>query len=360
MGFFSGIRRRIKKLIPKEVRPAIPFIAAAALPGIPGINSAIANQFTKAALAKMATDDEADLKDALRTGALAAAPAAISRGVTSAAGGSMGEGVANFLNKSRAVEGGTSTIARGIESALNPESFMGQAKLIGSQAATDFGIKQAELNEKALEQYNADLLARGIRDKAARRTAIFDIFVGAGYDPDETNAMLDKYGYADGGKVRTMTPASMKGGLDKYYDMLEKLKKKKKKRVEKANGGKIDPRAASFVATMTDKFVEQGMPLAQAKEEALKIAREEFEDTSEQDEYERNIGSNLQQAVSGLETAFGQPLGGRRPEPMRIVPGFAMGGDVDDEVLETEEEIITPDYLMKEEGVEIGPQVSST
>jgi hypothetical protein len=31
MGFFSGIRRRIKKLIPKEVRPAIPFIAAAYL-----------------------------------------------------------------------------------------------------------------------------------------------------------------------------------------------------------------------------------------------------------------------------------------------------------------------------------------
>ena len=44
---------------------------------------------------------------------------------------------------------------------------------------------------------------------------------------------------------------------------------------------------------------------------------------------------------------------------MRIVPGFAMGGDVDDEVLETEEEIITPEYLMKEEGVEIGPQVSN-
>ena len=81
--------------------------------------------------------------------------------------------------------------------------------------------------------------------------------------------------------------------------------------------------------------------------------------TSEQDEYERNIGSNLQSAVEGLEAAFGQPLGGRRPEPMRIVPGFAMGGDVDEEVMETEEEIITPDYLMKEEGVEIGPQVSS-
>ena len=32
MGFFSGVRRRIKKLIPKEVRPFIPYLAAA-IPG---------------------------------------------------------------------------------------------------------------------------------------------------------------------------------------------------------------------------------------------------------------------------------------------------------------------------------------
>jgi hypothetical protein len=32
MGFFSGARRKIKKLIPKEVRPFIPYIAAA-IPG---------------------------------------------------------------------------------------------------------------------------------------------------------------------------------------------------------------------------------------------------------------------------------------------------------------------------------------
>ena len=43
---------------------------------------------------------------------------------------------------------------------------------------------------------------------------------------------------------------------------------------------------------------------------------------------------------------------------MRIIPGFAEGGDVD--ILETEEEeIITPEYLMKEEGVPIGEQVSN-
>ena len=138
--------------------------------------------------------------------------------------------------------------------------------------------------------------------------------------------------------------------------MLEKLKNKK--RVKKSEGGKIDPRAATFVATMTDKFVEQGMSLSDAKDAALKIAKEEFEDTSEQEMLERDFGSNLQSAVSGLETAFGQPLGGIRPEPMRIIPGFAQGGDVD--ILETEEEeIITPEYLMKEEGVPIGEQVSN-
>ena len=73
-----------------------------------------------------------------------------------------------------------------------------------------------------------------------------------------------------------------------------------------------------------------------------KKSRKNFEDTSEADEekqyYKRNIGENLQSAVSGLETAFGQPLGGRRPEPMRIIPGFAEGGDVD-EVMEFDEEI---------------------
>ena len=44
--------------------------------------------------------------------------------------------------------------------------IMGQAKLVGGQAATDFGIKQAELNQKAIEEYERDLLEKGIRNKA--------------------------------------------------------------------------------------------------------------------------------------------------------------------------------------------------
>ena len=355
MGFFSGIRRRIKKLIPKEVRPAIPFIAAATPFSIPGVNNLIANQFLKASAAKALSDDEADIKDILRTGAIASAPAALDAGIGSL---DSTKGLGKFLNTAGKGKDAVS-IAEKVSRFAEP-SGMDALYKVGAQGATDFGIKQAELNEKAIEEYERNLREKGVRNKADRRNAIFSIFVNAGYDDDEVNVMLDKYGYADGGKVKTMTPASMKGGLDKYYDMLEKLKKKKEKRVKKSRGGKIDPRAATFVATMTDKFVEQGMSLSDAKDAALKIAEEEFEDTSEQEMLYSDFGPNLQSAVSGLETAFGQPLGGRRPEPMRIIPGFASGGDVDDDdVLETEEEIITPEYLMKEEGVVIGPQVSA-
>ena len=242
MGFFSGIRRRIKKIIPKEIRPAIPFIASALIPGPASsglFKSAIGNQFMAAAAAKAATDDEADLKDIFRTGAIAAAPTAIEQGLAGVASRTSNKALAEMATKG--AEYIRNTDGKGLTG----------IKKVGGQTALDFGIKQAELNEKAIAEYEADLLARGIRDKAKRRTAIFDIFVGAGYDADETNAMLDKYGYADGGKVRTMTPASMKGGLDKYYDMLEKLKKKKKKRGEKANGC---PNAVSNPLTACCKF----------------------------------------------------------------------------------------------------------
>ena len=82
MGFFSGIRRRVKKLIPKEVRPFIPYAAAL----IPGANlglGAFAKSnpaMYKALMAggtKFLTDDEADLKDVGITATLAAAPTAV-------------------------------------------------------------------------------------------------------------------------------------------------------------------------------------------------------------------------------------------------------------------------------------------
>ena len=92
MGFFSGIRRRIKKIIPKEIRPAIPFLAAM-IPGGPLAGNLAkfgGNAFLKAAAAKAATDDEADLKDILRTGTIAAAPTALGEGLGVFAGKNTG------------------------------------------------------------------------------------------------------------------------------------------------------------------------------------------------------------------------------------------------------------------------------
>ena len=204
MGFFSGIRRRIKKLIPKVIRPAIPFIAAAMIPGagVAGLGP-VKSKFLTSAIARGLSDDEADVKDIFRAGALAAAPTAISGGLGDFAQkyGAVGDTAEKATMLTRAADL-ASKAKEGIEGA-------GALKTVGAQAATDFGIKQAELNEKAIEEYNANLLSRGIKDKADRRSAIFSIFVNNGYDEDEVNVMLDKYGYADGGKV--MNKASMKG-----------------------------------------------------------------------------------------------------------------------------------------------------
>ena len=82
---FKKARKTIKKLIPKEIRPALPFIAAAYLgPGAQGIGSLTEELALKAAIAggtRFASDDEADLKDVLRTSALAVTPDVASKGL---------------------------------------------------------------------------------------------------------------------------------------------------------------------------------------------------------------------------------------------------------------------------------------
>ena len=83
---FRGARKAVKKLIPKEIRPALPFIAAAYLgPGAQGIGALTGKQLAmKAAIAggtRFATDDEADFEDIIRSGGLAIAPDVASAGL---------------------------------------------------------------------------------------------------------------------------------------------------------------------------------------------------------------------------------------------------------------------------------------
>ena len=193
---FKKPRKLIKKLIPKEIRPFVPYIAAAMGPAGLASSGIFSNPaVTKALIAggtRFATDDEADIKDIGITAALAAAPAAAEQFSTAGEAAKLKFGDPGFFKQ---------------QAQLGASKVAGFAKdkpltTMGIQAGTDAAIKQIELDQEALERYEADLLSRGIKNKAARRNAIFNIFVNAGYTDDEVNTMLDSYGYAVGGKVK--------------------------------------------------------------------------------------------------------------------------------------------------------------
>jgi len=197
MGFFSGLRKKVKKFIPKEIRPFVPYLAAA-IPGLQGMGmlSGIGSMAARKALiaggTKFLIDDEADLKDVGITAALAGAPSAL------------GE---------YASTGNAAALKMGDPGFFTQQAKLGAAKLSGmaadkpfttlaSQGGIDYGIKAAELNKDALARYNEDLARQGINDKAGRRAAIRAIYEGTGtWDMDEVDGMLDTYGYRTGGRV---------------------------------------------------------------------------------------------------------------------------------------------------------------
>ena len=218
MGFFSGIRRRIKKIIPKEVRPFIPY-AAAMIPGlqgfaagIPGITSMAAQKALIAGGTKFLTDDEADIKDVARAGVLAAAPDYISSKMQ------LGADKLNLANELKGA-GDISKTAQMLETGAESIKGLGDLKTVAAQGGIDYGIKAAELNKDALARYNEDLLKQGIADKAGRRAAIRAIYSNTGtWDMDEVDSMLDTYGYRSGGRV------GLKDGgfnYDKFQKMLD-------------------------------------------------------------------------------------------------------------------------------------------
>ena len=230
MGLLRKIRRRIKKLIPKEIRPAAPFIAAA-IPGLGmglgalGTKSALGS-FLRAGIVKGLSDDEADLGDVLKTASIAAAPQAISKGL-----GSLGETLnpttAEALKKSLPVSGGGNKVALSKQvgeglTALSTKiptpdltkemgftDVVDQTKLIGLQTGVDVIQDQIKLQEELLDD-------QGITDKSDRRKQLFDYFTKINYgDEDEINSLLDRYGYKGfaGGGIAALRPMYAEGGI---------------------------------------------------------------------------------------------------------------------------------------------------
>ena len=342
-------RKLIKKLIPKEIRPFVPYIAAAMGPAGLASSGIFANPaVTKALIAggtKFATDDEADLKDIGITAALAASPDLIKQGSSSLAGRldpKLAADIAGNIDEASSLKeatGITAKLASGLSKVGQTMPTLGeagstlgtQAKLVGGLGAVDATRKLAEIQQDELDEYNRKLREQGITGAADRRKAIRDIYLGVGYTEDYIDSMLDRYGYKEGGGV--MAAASMSGFGKKYQDY---LKKKKEKRVKKAGGG-ISEAAGPVVA----QLIANGMDY----EDAIELVKEEFpEDTTELDilkkraerEDVEEISDYGSLAEEGFKSAFGvDSLFPTAPKPMGITPGFgnlprmADGGSVD-------------------------------
>ena len=211
-----GVRNVAKvfdKVVPNEIKPVLPFI----LPFIPGIGPALGSmqgalasklafagkyapylaQGIMAAGTQALTQEDAKAKDLLLTGALAAAPGALSEGL-----GSLKEAgkLPEFMTKVGKGKDAVSAYEK-LQSTLQPESFLGKAGMAATQAGLSQAPIIARMNEQALRDYEEQLREQGIMDSAERRNKIFGYFSNAGYDPNEVNSFLDKYGYAYGGRV---------------------------------------------------------------------------------------------------------------------------------------------------------------
>ena len=220
--FFKKARKAVKKIIPKEIRPFAPYIAAGFLPpgavGLGSLNPAL----SKAIIAggtRFATDDEADLKDIGITAALAATPDLIS------------QGTGKFIDtpeRLAAIKAGNAAPAmtktqQGLQAIRGAVEGAGPLTTIGAQTAVDVGSQLAEIQQDEIDAYNRRLAEQGIKDKTQRRNAIRDIYLGVGYDEDYVDSMLDRYGYKGGGISYTM---------DDILDMASEATKKKRKERE--------------------------------------------------------------------------------------------------------------------------------
>ena len=299
MGFFKKvfkpIRKVAKKIIPKELRPALPFITAAAF-GPAGIfanvgTNYVANAALRQALAAGLTSAATDEKgDPLRAAALAAAPALISQGV-----GALGEGtgsIADFVNKTKTLKDGTETLSlvERAQAFAEPSGIMNTAKLVGGQTAIDQSAKLAEINQDEIDQYNENLRKQGVLDKTKRRSAIANIYINAGYETDYVNSMLDRYGYESGGEVEEeMSEVSIPMGKGKMTEIEKTL-------YAQEEGG------------------DKGIKLAKRKRK------------KDRDNDEGDLASGLQAAARGVEQAFGRNFGEMEPVPMLR---FAQGGEVE-------------------------------
>ena len=339
--------KKIRKIIPKEIRPALPALAAVfgpsalfgakglfagtALASAPvGIQAALINAATQGV-----TEEKIDPKQTALSGITAQLGSSLSKygaGANQVISPSTGEVVRSATNPTF-----LQSAAQKAGSFLNPQykdtgdAFKDVASYAysGTKAALPTityasSEKIKEMNEKALRDYEASLREQGIMDSAERRNKIFGYFSNAGYDTNEVNAFLDKYGYADGGRVKKknegiLAKMTLEEFIKDYYIPRE---------TKAAYGGMIPKRGlvdepGGYAGDIGKTLVFRDLMKTgkYTPEEAMNLAKELEEDD---DVDFKGLSSGLEGLKSGFEIATGQPLMGSKPQPTRF--GLAEGG----------------------------------
>ena len=238
MGFLKKIfrapRKFVRKVIPKEIRPFAPYIAAgmigpAGLPAL-GLKQGMSRALL-AGITRGAVDNEADFRDVLRTGITAALPNIIETGgnklltkfpklqgtppdlpvsLTDAEGVARGLGVeeaarlnyadqlTKLQNLPKAAQGKSSILEKIVSGAGKLTSSPSDNLMAKGTAVITAG--SADEARKLISEYEEGL--DGPYDRKNDRAALFAIFEKAQWGTDdEINDMLDRYGYMGGGSV---------------------------------------------------------------------------------------------------------------------------------------------------------------
>jgi hypothetical protein len=336
--------KKITKLIPKEIKPFLPALAAvfgpaafagtgifssAALASLPvGVQAAIASGLTSTL-----TEGKPDLKSAALSGIMSQAGSSLKGfGSNLPQGNVMGPNPQNFLQKA-ATATGEYLQPSSVDRLFDPKVSLsakdvGSALYSGAKASLPVSTyagaeKLKEINEDELRKYNEQLRERGVTDKIGRRKGIYDIYASIEdeddsgkyrvYSDDYINSILDKYGYKKGGGVEKPKPIELP--QDPFSELIEEFIKDQKRQEEirkqyKANGGRIG--------------FEEGGEVAALAAEVKRLQSENAELKSKSGLRETREG--IDYATKGFEQAFGSPLMGQVPSPQRIIPGFAKGG----------------------------------
>ena len=222
--------RFVRKIIPRELKPFAPYIAASFIPagGFGGsgiLGSQGWGRFLTAAATRGALDEDANLKDALLSGVIAASPNIIQSGANKLASTldpQLAADMAGNIDEASAIqnmkaqvgnvtEGASLTekLASGISKIGQNETLgkltgegnlLTKAKAVGAAGVMEQAQKMAAMHEKEMDK-------QGIFDMKKRRDLLKEQFIRWNfYDTDEDlEDALDRMGYADykatGGRV---------------------------------------------------------------------------------------------------------------------------------------------------------------